>query len=689
MRNFPRAYRVAGLALALGLALARPGPGESPRTPAAGSARVPVPPLGNGSTLPSASELPVQAELPAALGSGGTTPVNWPARRADLQRLLEHYLTGHAPPAPGNVRGSVVESRELAAGRVRYRRVQLSFGPGSRLRLEIGIFTPAGAGPFPALIDPAGAPPGATALPRLPLGPGQGQGVDALLRVGPDSPPQLPPKPAALDAERIAREHPALARGYAYVVFDHNDCGEDTTLRAADGHWAFRDTRFLPAYPGHDWGLLRVWAWGVSRIVDYLASDAQIDAGRLLVTGSARTGKAALIAGAFDERIAVTAPVASGGGGVGTFRNSGPGRGGKEGLDLMLKKYPNWFAPALHPFSGHTDRLPFDQHWLLGLIAPRAFIALEGEADPVSLASAVRASWSGAAPVFTLLGASDKLAVHYAPRAHAVTPDDYAALFDFADAALGRSAPARRFDRFPPSAFEASQEPGVSPRRQPLWNGRDLSGWSLHLRESAIEPRSAVTAQGIVLSPTVKVNAAGASAVQIKDGVLHFDSPRSGYLKTEQTFSDYRLHLEWRWPKDAAADANSGVMLHVQGPDVIWPAGFECQLKNGNAGQIIGMGLDIPAAPLQNSRKRSPRSAPTSEQPLGDWNTYELYARGDQLEAFVNGVRQNSVTDLPVSSGHIALQLEGAPIDFREIWIEPLPAKTSAVAAPAQTRALP
>jgi len=308
----------------------------------------------------------------------------------------------------------------------------------------------------------------------------------------------------------------------------------------------------------------------------------------------------------------------------------------------------------------------------LSLIAPRAFIALEGEADPVSLASAVRASLSGSAPVFALLGASDKLGVHYTSRAHAVTADDYAALFEFSDAALGRKPAARRFDRFPPSAFEASTEPGAAPARLALWNGRDLSGWSLYLRESAIEPPSAVTPQGITLSPVVHVADDVARAVQIKNGVLRFDSPRSGYLRTTRSFSDYRLHVEWRWMKDAPVDANSGVMLHLHGPDVIWPASFECQLKNNDAGQIVGMGLDIPAAPLQNRRKRAARFTAVSEQALGAWNSYEIYARGDQIEVYVNGVHQNTVTDLPVRSGQIALQLERTPIEFREVWLEPL-----------------
>lgn len=694
--NFRHACWFASVGLALALAAAsRAEPGRDslpdPR-------QIPLPSLvGDKRALPSPSELPIQKELPPVLakkGPGALTPAEWPARRAEMQRIIEDHFTGRAPPPPGNVSGTVLETRKLAGGRVKYRRVALTFGPTSKPRLSIGIFTPAGKGSFPALIDPAGTPPGASPLPRLPMGPGQGQGADALLRVGPDSPPRAPAKAAPLDAEAIARTHPALARGYAYVVFDHNDCGEDTTLRNADGSWAFRGTRFFPQYPGYDWGLLRAWAWGVSRIIDYLETDTEIDAASLIVTGFSRTGKAALIAGALDDRIAITAPAATGGGGVGAFRRSGPGRGGKEGLDLMLEKYPNWFGPGLYPFWGYTDRLPFDQHWLIALIAPRAFIALEGESDPVSLASAVRASWSGAAPAFALLGASDRLGVNYAPRAHAVTRDDHAALFDFADGVLGRSPPARRFDRFPPSAFESSEAASAPSPRVELWNGRDLSGWSLHLKDGPVEVKPPLPPGApppppptkITLSPTVLVSDVKGH-VEIAGEVLRFVSPRMGYLKTDRAFSDYHLHVEWRWPKDAAADANSGVMLHINGPDVIWPSSFECQLKNNNAGQVVGMGLDIPAAPLLNLRKRAPRLASPSEQTLGEWNTYEIYAQGDRIEAFVNGVRQNEVTDLPVRAGRIALQLEGFPIEFRRVWLEPLQSSTSAAKSPAQPAA--
>ena len=95
-------------------------------------------------------------------------------------------------------------------------------------------------------------------------------------------------------------------------------------------------------------------------------------------------------------------------------------------------------------------------------------------------------------------------------------------------------------------------------------------------------------------------------------------------------------------------------------------------MKTGNAGQIVGMGLDIPDAPLLSNRKRAPRLADPSEKPLGEWNTYEIYCRGATIEVFVNGTRQNRVEKLPVSTGRIALQLEGYPIEFRNLWLEPL-----------------
>ena len=135
-----------------------------------------------------------------------------------------------------------------------------------------------------------------------------------------------------------------------------------------------------------------------------------------------------------------------------------------------------------------------------------------------------------------------------------------------------------------------------APARLQLFNGRDLAGWRLFLADNKTEP----------------------AAATVSDGIIHLSSKFSGYLVTEKTYSDYHVHVEWRWPKDAAANSNSGVLMHLHGPDAVWPLCFECQLKTGNAGQVVGMGLDIPAAPLDNKRKRAPKFAASSEKPFGE-----------------------------------------------------------------------
>lgn len=302
------------------------------------------------------------------------------------------------------------------------------------------------------MIAPGGTPPGATPLARQPQGPNQGRGENVLLLVGPGATQVPAPVQKPATAEEIARRHAEVfRRGYAVVLFNHNDCAEDTTLRNADGSWAFRSSRFYPAYPGYDWGILGGWAWGVSRIADYLESDTAIDKTKLIVTGASRTGKSAMVAAAFDERL-MGAPVVTGGGGIGAYRFSGDGRGGREGLDLMMKKYPNWFSPQLRQFWGHTDRLPFDSHWFLALAAPRPFIALEGETDNVSLPNAVKQSILAARPAYELLGAGDRLGVNYARHGHAFTEEDWTALLDFADKHLRGLKVDRRFDVFLPGA---------------------------------------------------------------------------------------------------------------------------------------------------------------------------------------------------------------------------------------------
>lgn len=444
---------------------------------------IPVPRIKTAmGTLPGVNELPVRRELPDVMvmnnGKKVTTRSQWEKRREEMKRILAYYAVGSMPPAPGNVKGRELKSEMVLDGTVRYRLVRLAFGPSEKLGLDIGIFTPAQGGPFPAIILQGGTPPGGVVLPRLPQGPNQGRGEDVLLMVG-RGPVAIPPvsetagatastRPAgrgspAPTAESMASQRAdVFHRGYALVVFNANDCAEDTTLRNEDGSWAFRNTRFYPAFPGYDWGILAGWAWGASRVADYLVTDPAIDKTKLIITGASRNGKSAMIAAAFDERL-MGAPVVTGGGGIGAYRLAGPRR--SETLDIMQKKYPNWFSPNLHEFWGQREKLPFDEHWFLALAAPRPFIALEGIADTISLPEAVRHSIQAAQPGYALFGVKDYLGVNYANHGHAFTAEDWTAMMDFFDKTLRSRKSDRTFDRFPAETEldAAAQAAGAAP----------------------------------------------------------------------------------------------------------------------------------------------------------------------------------------------------------------------------------
>lgn len=447
---------------------------------------VPLPPIKTTmGTLPGVNDLPVCTGMPDVMtmnnGQKVTTAKEWKMRREEMKRILEYYAVGQMPPPPGNVKGQEITSQLVLDGKVKYQLVHLTFGPERKLELNIGIFTPTDSkGPFPAIISQSGTPPGATPLPRLPQGPNQGKGQDVLLVVGPatnasatvtvtNTMPGVPGQESAAsatnarggragrggfggpaNAEDIAKRNSKLFhRGYALVMFNPNDCAEDTTLRNGDGSWAFRHTRFFPAYPGYDWSILAGWAWGASRVADYLETDPAIDKTKLIITGASRNGKSAMIAAAFDERL-MGAPVVTGGGGIGAYRFAGPRN--SETLDIMQKKYPTWFSPHLHEFWGQREKLPFDEHWFLALCAPRPFIALEGDTDTISYPEAVKQSLLGAQPAYELFAAKDRLGVNYAHHGHAFTQEDWTAMMDFADKHLRGMKVGRTFDHFPTEA---------------------------------------------------------------------------------------------------------------------------------------------------------------------------------------------------------------------------------------------
>jgi hypothetical protein len=192
----------------------------------------------------------------------------------------------------------------------------------------------------------------------------------------------------------------------------------------------------------------------------------------------------------------------------------------------------------------------------------------------------------------------------------------------------------------------------VPKEKIPLWNDVDFAGWKRFLPDA---------------SKNVD------DTWSIADGVLRCTGRPAGYMRTETAYADYHLHVEWRWP---AQPGNNGVLVHMSGPDVVWPRSLECQLASGNAGDfwVIG-GLEFAEHAKGGKRvngRRTLKLHESSEKPAGEWNQYDIVCKDDWVVVLVNGVLQNVATKCSERSGRICLQSEGAPIEYRNLWLEPL-----------------
>ncbi|MBN1465982.1 DUF1080 domain-containing protein [candidate division KSB1 bacterium] len=193
------------------------------------------------------------------------------------------------------------------------------------------------------------------------------------------------------------------------------------------------------------------------------------------------------------------------------------------------------------------------------------------------------------------------------------------------------------------------------PEKTVLFNGADLTGWKL-----------------VVSADSVDVN----DVWSVADGVVRCAGAPNGYMMTETSYANYRLHLEWRW---VGEPTNSGVLLHCQSPveSLFWPNCLECQLQAGNAGDFVLIGpgkITVDDSTYVNPDRFTiiRKKHPSNEKPAGEWNVYDIEARGTAVACWVNGLMQNNGVDGALSSGPIALQSEGSAIEFRNIYLFPL-----------------
>lgn len=395
-------------------------------------------------SFPDASALPSHPGLPDPLkmfdGRPITSETMWRGSRVpELKAMFQHYMYGDLPPKPGKVKKEKLgEFEDLFGGKATLKLTRLQLGNENDPALDVMLVVPTeGRGPFPVFVGMNFC--GNHALlpdPRIPLARGW---VYSNCKDCPNN--------KATDASRGSQAQDwaieqTIQRGYAFAAFCSSDVDSDRA-DVSDGIKASLAKKRNEPVPTKDRGSIACWAWGFHRVVDYLIGEPGIDSKRIAVVGHSRNGKTALLAAAMDERIALAIPHQAGCGGT------APSRGTVgESVKQINDRFPHWFNGKFKDFNTQTDRLPFDQHTLVAMMAPR----------PVLLSNAVEDQWANpsgqfemlkaAEPVYRLLGAgslesaemppleklvSSPLGYYIRPGKHSMNRGDWAVFLDFAD----------------------------------------------------------------------------------------------------------------------------------------------------------------------------------------------------------------------------------------------------------------
>ncbi|MBN1578343.1 MAG: T9SS type A sorting domain-containing protein [Chitinispirillaceae bacterium] len=330
----------------------------------------PKPPLPAYSALSSIKYTPDPFEWSDKTKGRIKTRAEWRCRRAEIVEEIMKYETGQKPPKPEKFEATLSGNT-----------INITCGVGSNtIKLSATISRPSGApsGPIPAIINP-------------------GSLTDVFTK-----------------------------RGIAKINFSF-----ESQLTGAAMSGGYNQGNFYKLYPQTDAGYMIRWAWGVSRVIDALQAlpAANIDTKRIAVSGCSYMGKFALYSGTFDERIALTIPHESGGGGTISWRYSDmlETRDKTEVENLKHAQGAAWYSNALREFANTPDKLPFDQDELMALCAPRALFCIESSMIARMGAEAARLDAIAVRKIYAALGVEDRIGVTEANVNHCTWASSYTA----------------------------------------------------------------------------------------------------------------------------------------------------------------------------------------------------------------------------------------------------------------------
>ena len=378
---------------------------------------------------------------PLTLASGGkvTDARTWyERRRPEILRVVEENQFGKAPGRPSEMTFDTFDAGTPAfGGRAVRKQVTIYFTKDkSDNYLDLLVYLPAKtSGPVPLLL-------------QVGWGPNNLAVDDQGVKVGRAWNAKTKTRTPAVEGRRIGgalNVVQMIERGYGVATFNYNDIDPDT-LDSLTGGIRARYLKKGESEPAADeWGSIAAWGWGISRIIDYVETDPQIDARRLAITGASRLGKTVLWAGARDERIALVIASVSGEGGAAVSRRNY----GETVAHLVAPtRFPYQFARNYAKWGGRMNEAPFDAHFIISLIAPRPLLLQTGYTDKWSDPYGEFIAAKAASPVYQLLGAKG-IEAPSQPRlgepmmntlgyvmhdgGHGVLPADWPVFLDFMD----------------------------------------------------------------------------------------------------------------------------------------------------------------------------------------------------------------------------------------------------------------